>query len=78
MRRLHNTSRDYDWGSPDDIPRFLREPADDRPMAEVWMGTHPLGASTVDTDDGETQFAPIAHIACVEREHRPEPRAERP
>ena len=59
MRRLHNTSRDYDWGSPDDIPRFLREPADDRPMAEVWMGTHPLGASTVDTDDGEVPLATL-------------------
>lgn len=59
MRRLHNTSRDYDWGSPDDIPRFLREPADDRPMAEVWMGTHPLGASTVDTGDGEVLLATL-------------------
>ena len=59
MRRLHNTSRDYDWGSTDDIPRFLREPADGRPVAEVWMGTHPLGSSTVDTDDGEVSLATL-------------------
>src|SRR5688572_11836036 len=60
MRRLQNTSRDYDWGSYDDIPRFLRESADDRPVAEVWMGTHALGASTVDTDDGEVPLETLA------------------
>jgi mannose-6-phosphate isomerase len=59
MRRLHNTSRDYDWGSSEDIPRFLREPAGDRPVAEVWMGTHPLGASTVDSDDGEVPLGKL-------------------
>ena len=59
MRRLHNTSRDYAWGSSDDIPRFLRESADGRPVAEVWMGTHPLGASTVDTDGGEVSLATL-------------------
>ena len=59
MRRLHNTSRDYDWGSSDDIPRFLRESAGDRPVAEVWMGTHPLGASTVVTDGGEVSLATL-------------------
>src|SRR5687767_7094253 len=60
MRRLHNTSRDYDWGSSEDIPRFLREPADGRPVAEVWMGTHPLGPSTVDTDAGEESLATLS------------------
>ncbi len=59
MRRLHNTSRDYDWGSSDDIPRFLRESTDGRPVAEVWMGTHPLGPSTVDTDDGEVSLGTL-------------------
>jgi len=60
MRRLRNISRDYDWGSSDDIPRFLREPENGRPVAEVWMGTHPLGSSTVDTDDGEVSLASLA------------------
>lgn len=59
MRRLHHTSRDYDWGSRDDIPRFLGEPSGDRPVAEVWMGTHQLGASTVDTEDGEVPLAAL-------------------
>jgi len=60
MRRLHNTSRDYEWGSSEDIPRFLREPSDGRPVAEVWMGTHPSGSSTVDTDDGEVSLATLS------------------
>ncbi|MGI9085875.1 MAG: mannose-6-phosphate isomerase, class I [Aeromicrobium sp.] len=60
MRRLLNTSRDYDWGSSDDIPQFLREPTDGRPVAEVWIGTHPLGMSVFSTEDGE---APLSSIA---------------
>jgi mannose-6-phosphate isomerase len=59
MRRLRNTARDYDWGSSDDIPRFLRESADGRPVAEVWMGTHPLGASTVESDGEEVPLASL-------------------
>lgn len=47
MLRLHNPSRDYAWGSTTDIPRFLGHPADGRTHAEIWMGTHPLGSSTV-------------------------------
>ena len=60
MRRLHHISREYDWGSTDDIPRFLREPVDGRPVAEVWMGTHPLGSSRVDTADGEAPLGTLA------------------
>ncbi len=60
MRRLQNTSRDYDWGSADDIPRFLGASGDGRPVAEVWMGTHPLGASTVETAAGDVPLAEVA------------------
>ncbi len=60
MRRLHHTTRDYDWGSSEDIPRFMGDPADGRPVAEVWMGTHPSGPSTVDTDDGEVSLGSVA------------------
>lgn len=61
MRRLHNTSRDYDWGSTDDIPRFLRHDPGGRPVAEVWMGTHPLGPSMVDGDHASQ--VPLAEVA---------------
>lgn len=60
MRRLQHTTRDYDWGSPDDIPRFMGEAADGRPVAEVWMGTHPSGPSTVDTGDGPVALSEVA------------------
>jgi mannose-6-phosphate isomerase len=60
MRRLHNTSRDYDWGSTVDIPRFLRGDPAGRPVAEVWMGTHPLGASSVVTADGRRPLAAVS------------------
>lgn len=47
MFLLDNASRDYDWGSASDIPRFLGQQPDGGRLAEVWMGTHPLGQSTV-------------------------------
>lgn len=50
MHRLSNASRDYDWGSTLNIPRFLGERPDGRPFAEVWMGTHPLSPSTLEVD----------------------------
>ncbi|KQY58394.1 hypothetical protein ASD11_01640 [Aeromicrobium sp. Root495] len=52
MRPLDCPSQDYDWGSTDDIPAFLRTASGDRPMAEVWMGTHPLGPAMVPGPDG--------------------------
>lgn len=45
MLRLVNTSRGYDWGSTADIPRFLGVEPDGAPVAEVWIGTHPLAPS---------------------------------
>jgi mannose-6-phosphate isomerase len=50
MFRLDNASRAYDWGSASDIPRFLGHQPDGGRMAELWMGTHPLGQSTVTVD----------------------------
>ena len=44
---LDNANRAYDWGSESDIPRFLGQQPDGGRLAEVWMGTHPLGESTV-------------------------------
>jgi mannose-6-phosphate isomerase len=47
MFLLDNASRAYHWGSASDIPRFLGQQPDGGRLAEVWMGTHPLGQSTV-------------------------------
>ncbi|MFC5675961.1 mannose-6-phosphate isomerase, class I [Aeromicrobium endophyticum] len=53
MFRLDNASRAYEWGSASDIPRFLGRRPDGGRLAELWMGTHPLGQSTVLVDDDE-------------------------
>jgi mannose-6-phosphate isomerase len=57
MFGLHPASKHYDWGSTSDIPRFLGNQPDGRSHAEIWMGTHPLGPSTV--GDGE----PLSAVA---------------
>ena len=36
MRRLHNMTQAYDWGSTSDIPRFLGRTASGEPVAELW------------------------------------------
>ncbi|MEJ7635966.1 mannose-6-phosphate isomerase, class I [Aeromicrobium sp.] len=51
MLRLENPSRAYDWGSRADIPQFIGRVAGDEPLAEIWMGTHPLGPSMVQGGD---------------------------
>lgn len=55
MYRLRNGVQNYSWGSPDAIPRFLGERSDGTPVAEVWIGTHPLQPSTAVSGDGETK-----------------------
>lgn len=52
MYRLKNPRRRYDWGSDTDIPAFAGEPGDGIPVAEEWMGTHPLGESLAIERDG--------------------------
>lgn len=60
MRRLHNLTQGYDWGSVSDIPRFLGRTATGEPVAELWLGTHPLAPSQVETDDG---LRPLSEVA---------------
>lgn len=50
--RLTNQQKAYDWGDPDAIPRFLGSEPDGSPVAELWMGAHPAGSSTVLQHDG--------------------------
>jgi mannose-6-phosphate isomerase len=61
MHRLRNGVQNYDWGSLDAIPQFLGDRAAGVPVAEVWIGTHPLKPSTaVDLDGGEQPLAAVA------------------
>src|SRR3954452_5481754 len=55
MHRLRNGVQNYDWGSSDAIPRFLGDKATDEPVAEMWIGTHPLKPSTAVDGDGLEQ-----------------------
>jgi len=53
MYRLTNPIKNYAWGDPSLIPSFLGAAnPDGRPVAEVWMGTHPSGPSQVETAEG--------------------------
>lgn len=46
--KLENTIKHYDWGSIDGITNLFGIPnPTSEPMAEVWMGAHPLGCSLV-------------------------------
>lgn len=61
MYLLENASRAYHWGSASDIPRFLGQQSDGGRLAEVWMGTHPLGQSTVlDASDTAVALSQVA------------------
>lgn len=52
--RMKNIVQNYSWGSTDAIPRLLGYPnPDNKPQAELWMGAHPLGCSTVESVTGE-------------------------
>lgn len=58
---LDCATRSYDWGSADAIPGFLRRDADGRRIAEVWVGTHPLGAARVVDTSGATR--PLTEVS---------------
>lgn len=60
MRRLHNMTQAYDWGSTSDIPRFLGRTGSGEPVAEMWLGTHPLAPSQVETPEG---LRPLSDVA---------------
>ncbi|AXT86058.1 mannose-6-phosphate isomerase, class I [Aeromicrobium sp. A1-2] len=60
MLRLDNASRAYDWGSTADIPRFMGLEPGETPVAEIWMGTHPLGPSTIQGPDRTMSLDEVA------------------
>ena len=48
MQRVHGTVQHYAWGDRSFIPDLLGVDADGTPWAELWLGTHPNGPSTLD------------------------------
>ncbi|MBB4931184.1 mannose-6-phosphate isomerase [Lipingzhangella halophila] len=51
MRRLRNQVLPYAWGSTTEIPRLLGVEPDGRPQAELWLGAHERGTSTLCPED---------------------------
>lgn len=61
MHRLRNGVQNYDWGSTDAIPHFVGDRRTGAPVAEMWLGTHPLKPSiAVDTEGNEKPLVDIA------------------
>lgn len=60
MHRLRNGVKNYDWGSPDAIPQFLGAERPGTPVAEVWIGTHPLSPSATVDESGERPLSEVS------------------
>ena len=50
VHRLHNTVKNFEWGSTDAIPALLGTVPDGTPCAELWLGAHPMSPSRLDVD----------------------------
>ena len=61
MLALTCPTQSYDWGSTHAIPGFQRQEADGRRVAEVWVGTHPLGTARVRDADGQER--PLTEVS---------------
>lgn len=48
MRSVRGVAQHYAWGDLAALPRILGQPADGRPWAEWWLGTHPAAPSHLD------------------------------
>ena len=63
MYVLDNPVQHYDWGSPTAIPHFLGVPnPEGKPWAELWMGTHPKGASIARDVRNPARVVPLADV----------------
>ena len=47
---LHGAEQTYAWGSRTAIPDLLGRPPADGPVAELWLGTHPVAPALVEAD----------------------------
>ncbi|NUW31903.1 mannose-6-phosphate isomerase, class I [Nonomuraea sp. SMC257] len=67
MHTLINTIKEYDWGSPTAIPALAGRTPTGRPQAEMWLGAHAAGPSTLVRDGvRRTLTEVIAHDVDAE------------
>lgn len=59
MEFLHGTLIRYPWGTYDAIPQLLGQDPDGEPVAELWLGAHPLSPSRL--GDSPLDAALAAH-----------------
>lgn len=57
---LINPWRDYAWGSLRALPDFMDRPRTGEPVAEVWMGTHHVAPSHVQTTEGPLALSKVS------------------
>jgi mannose-6-phosphate isomerase len=57
MRPIRGVAQHYAWGDRSAIPHILGQPADGKPWAEWWLGTHPMAPSSLDGG------APLSSVA---------------
>lgn len=61
MHRLRNGVQNYDWGSTEAIQQFVGDRRTEVPVAEMWIGTHPLKPSmALDADGTEKPLTDVA------------------
>jgi mannose-6-phosphate isomerase len=56
VRDVRGVVQHYDWGDPTFIPHLLATEPDERPWAELWLGTHPNGPASF------TDGTPLADV----------------
>ncbi|MCL9757663.1 mannose-6-phosphate isomerase, class I [Frankia sp. AiPa1] len=62
MLPLRGVRQTYAWGSPTAIPTLLGIPASGEPVAELWLGTHPVAPSLVETAAGQRPAAELVGV----------------
>lgn len=61
IHRLKGVIKHYDWGGKTFIPGLLHEKnPSDQLFAEYWMGDHPLGHASVETENGWKQLRDLS------------------
>nr|WP_232292130.1 type I phosphomannose isomerase catalytic subunit [Frankia sp. QA3] len=56
---LHGAEQPYAWGSVTAIPELLGTPAAGGPVAELWLGTHPVAPALVEADGARRPAADL-------------------
>ncbi|MCM3924943.1 class I mannose-6-phosphate isomerase [Frankia sp. AiPs1] len=56
---LHGAEQPYAWGSSTAIPELLGTPAAGGPVAELWLGTHPVAPALVEADGARRPAADL-------------------